>query len=254
MGPAGRPARGCYPRGRSARRTRLAGAPRRTLVAVEPHQGAPPSGRTVVRVLAGPKALVFGIRCEDPDAARIVSFTKERDGDLENEDHVVLVLDPFHDGRSGYVFAVNPGGARYDALVDRGGEKVNPSWDGDLGGGYQPRHRGLDGRDPHPHREPVRFKRDTRRGASTSSAASSACRRPSAGPARAATTRSPRPAAPESARRASPLRPRLGPLRAALVRDRFREPLPGGRHRRRGRAQSRRDEAPGREPPRPPSP
>src|SRR5262245_57445000 len=65
------------------------------LVMVEPRRGDPPTGRTIVKVLAGPKALVFGIRCLDPDAKGIVSFTKERDGDFENEDHVVIVLDPF---------------------------------------------------------------------------------------------------------------------------------------------------------------
>jgi hypothetical protein len=84
-----------------------------------------------VKVLAGPKGLVFGIRCEDPEPSGIVSFTKERDGDFEHEDHVVLVLDPFQDGRSGYVFAVNPGGARFDALVDPGGEHADKNWDGE---------------------------------------------------------------------------------------------------------------------------
>jgi hypothetical protein len=101
------------------------------LVMVEPRQGEPPTGRTEVRVLAGPKALVFGLRCLDPEPSGIVSFTKERDGDFELEDHVVLVLDPFQDGRSGYVFAVNPGGARFDALVEPGGEDVDRNWDGE---------------------------------------------------------------------------------------------------------------------------
>ena len=100
------------------------------LLMVEPRQGERPTGRTVVKVLAGPKALAFGIRCEDPDASGIVSFTKERDGDLDFEDHVVVVLDPFRDGRTGYVFAVNPGGARLDALVQPGGEDVDKNWDG----------------------------------------------------------------------------------------------------------------------------
>lgn len=101
------------------------------LVMVEPRQGDRPEGRGTLKVLAGPRALVFGIRCDDPDPAEIVSFTKERDGDFESEDHVVLVLDPFQDGRSGYVFAVNPGGARFDALVEPGGENVNEDWDGE---------------------------------------------------------------------------------------------------------------------------
>ena len=98
---------------------------------VEPRQGDRAHGRGIVKVLAGPKALVFGIRCEDSEPAGIVSFTKERDGDFEFEDHVVVVLDPFQDGRSGYVFAVNPGGARYDALVEPGGEGVDKNWDGE---------------------------------------------------------------------------------------------------------------------------
>jgi hypothetical protein len=43
---------------------------------------------------------------------------------------VRVVLGPFLDGRSGYVFAVNPSGARYDALINPGGETDNPEWDG----------------------------------------------------------------------------------------------------------------------------
>ena len=31
------------------------------------------------------------------------------------------MLGPFRDGRSGYVFAVNPRGARYDSLITSGG-------------------------------------------------------------------------------------------------------------------------------------
>jgi hypothetical protein len=102
-----------------------------SLTMVEPRQGEAPFGRTRVSVLAGAKTLVFGLRCLDPEPSRIVSFTKERDGDFEFEDHVVLVLDPFQDGRSGYVFAVNPLGARFDALVDPGGESVDKNWDGE---------------------------------------------------------------------------------------------------------------------------
>jgi hypothetical protein len=85
----------------------------------------------VVKVLAGPRAIAIGIRCYEPDRDGIVSFTKERDGALEAEDHVAVVIDPFQDGRSGYVFAVNPGGARFDGLVAPGGEDVDTNWDGE---------------------------------------------------------------------------------------------------------------------------
>jgi hypothetical protein len=100
------------------------------LLTTEPVERGTPTGRTVVRVLAGPGGLAFGIWCQDPEPARIVTFTKERDGELESEDHVKLVLGSFQDGRSGYVLAVNPGGARYDALVASQGEGENANWDG----------------------------------------------------------------------------------------------------------------------------
>lgn len=97
---------------------------------VDPVDGAAPTLRTVVRVLAGPKAIAIGIVCEDQDPDGVVSFSVRRDASLTNEDHVRIVLGPFMDGRSGYVFAVNPSGARYDGLIAPGGETDNPDWDG----------------------------------------------------------------------------------------------------------------------------
>jgi hypothetical protein len=96
----------------------------------DPSEGTPATLRTIVRVLAGPKAVVIGIVCDDPDPSGIVSFSVRRDAPLGSEDHVRVVLGPFLDGRSGYVFAVNPSGARYDGLIDPGGESDNPDWDG----------------------------------------------------------------------------------------------------------------------------
>ena len=100
------------------------------LVQVEPLEGGVPSVRTTVRVLASRDALVIGITCEDPQPDGIVSFSVRRDAPLDQEDHVRLVLGPFRDGRSGYVFAVNPRGARYDGIVESGGESINAQWDG----------------------------------------------------------------------------------------------------------------------------
>jgi hypothetical protein len=97
---------------------------------VDPSEGAAPSLRTTVRVLAGTKALAIGIVCDEPDPSRIVSFSVRRDASLNSEDHVRVVLGPFMDGRSGYVFAVNPSGARYDGLINPGGESDNAEWDG----------------------------------------------------------------------------------------------------------------------------
>ena len=99
------------------------------LVTIEPEQGGVPAGRTIVKVLADPEAIVFGVRCYDPSPAGIVAFSKARDAVLDEEDHVLIVLDTFLDERSGYVFAVNPAGARFDGLVAERGEDVNSDWD-----------------------------------------------------------------------------------------------------------------------------
>jgi len=96
---------------------------------VEPAQGALPAMRTVVRVLTTGDAIIIGMTAEDSDPSGIVSFARQRDASLENEDHVKIVLDTYLDGRSGYVFAVNPNGARYDALVVNQGAGENANWD-----------------------------------------------------------------------------------------------------------------------------
>jgi Domain of unknown function (DUF5916) len=100
------------------------------LTMIEPLEGDAPTGRTSVRVLATDEALYIGIVCEDPEPEGIVSFTKQRDGNLRSEDNVRIVLDTFLDGRSGYVFQINPNGARYDALISPGGDAENSNWDG----------------------------------------------------------------------------------------------------------------------------
>ncbi len=99
------------------------------LTMTEPVEGGPLIGATLVRVLAGPTALVIGVEAFDPQPERIVSYSIQRDPSLTGEDHIKFVLDPFLDGRSGYVFAINPRGARYDALVAKRGEGEDKRWD-----------------------------------------------------------------------------------------------------------------------------
>ena len=96
----------------------------------DPDEGRPASARTTVRVIANATTIAIGIVCEDDEPDRIVSYSVRRDARLFGEDHVTVVLGPFLDGRSGYVFSVNPGGARYDALIDPEGDDDNEQWDG----------------------------------------------------------------------------------------------------------------------------
>ena len=94
-----------------------------------PKPGEPTPYRTEVRILVDSRNLYFGISCFDPDPAAIAVHTMLRDGDMIGDDSVSLVLDTFHDGRSGYFFQVNANGARVDGLIS-GPEELSLDWDG----------------------------------------------------------------------------------------------------------------------------
>jgi len=97
---------------------------------VEPNENDEPSYTTMVRVMADSKNIYLGIVCSDPDPDKMVAFSKARDSELENEDYLKVVFDTYGDGRSAYIFAINPYGARYDALASNRGESEDASWDG----------------------------------------------------------------------------------------------------------------------------
>ncbi|MFC2098479.1 DUF5916 domain-containing protein [Bacteroidota bacterium] len=101
-----------------------------TLYMVEPVVNGTPSFQTVVKILVKPKNIYLGIKCFDDQPDEIVAFSKARDSELENEDYLKVILDTYRDGRNGYIFAINPFAARYDALVSFNGESENPNWDG----------------------------------------------------------------------------------------------------------------------------
>lgn len=88
-----------------------------TLTEVDPQEGAKPSSRTVIRFLANSNYIAIGIEAYDTKPSELIAFSRGRDAFLQNQDYVKIILDTFHDRRSGYVFAVNPEGSRYDAII-----------------------------------------------------------------------------------------------------------------------------------------
>jgi hypothetical protein len=100
------------------------------LVQVEPAEGAEPSERTEVRVAYDESALYFGVLCRDRAPRTIVSTQMTRDADLESDDSILVVIDPFFDHRNGFFFQVNPSGARVDGQVANNSEHTNTDWDG----------------------------------------------------------------------------------------------------------------------------
>ena len=58
----------------------------------EPVEKGTPSYETLVRVMADEKSIVIGVECKDPNPEDIVRFSKIRDADIDEEDHVKIVL------------------------------------------------------------------------------------------------------------------------------------------------------------------
>jgi hypothetical protein len=96
---------------------------------VEPVEGGPPSERTEVLLLYDADFLYVAFRCLDRDPDAIVGTQMRRDADLDPDDRVRFVIDTFLDRRNGFLFEMNPVGAKSDALVENN-TNLRRDWDG----------------------------------------------------------------------------------------------------------------------------
>jgi uncharacterized protein DUF5916 len=100
------------------------------LVQREPLEGRPASEATEVRVLVDEQAIYFGIVCAESHPRGMVSTQLTRDANLDVDDRVTIVLDPFFDHRNGFFFEVNPAGARSDGQISNNAQSLTRDWDG----------------------------------------------------------------------------------------------------------------------------
>jgi hypothetical protein len=99
------------------------------LVQQSPRPGALTPYRTRVRVVIQNNKLYFGFDCTDPDPSSIAVHTMRRDGPMDGDDTVSVVLDTSGDKQTGYFFRINEAGARADGLI-AGREDAKLDWDG----------------------------------------------------------------------------------------------------------------------------
>ncbi|MEZ0333925.1 MAG: DUF5916 domain-containing protein [Gemmatimonadales bacterium] len=90
----------------------------------QPVDGRPAEERTEVLVWYAPDAIHFGIIAHDRVPAAIRATVADRDN-LDNDDHIVLDIDTFHDRRRAFSFAVNPLGAQSDGVRSEGAGQVS---------------------------------------------------------------------------------------------------------------------------------
>ena len=93
-----------------------------------PASGAEPSFRTSVKVSYDDRYLYVLVRMYDPHPDSIRAFLSRRDVATPS-DRVKLMIDSYHDRRTGYELAVNPKGVKSDFYTFNDSQE-DPSWDG----------------------------------------------------------------------------------------------------------------------------
>ena len=93
----------------------------------DPTEDADPTFRTEARIAYDDANLYFFIRAFDPRPDSIIALLSRRDVKTTS-DQIKVMIDSYHDRRTGYEFAVNPAGVRRDYYTyDDNSEDV--SWD-----------------------------------------------------------------------------------------------------------------------------
>ena len=96
----------------------------------DPLEGAPATFDTEVQLLYDDHALYIGVFAKDDQPGEIIVNELRKDFNTGNADGFSVVIDSFHDERNGYQFAINPGGAKWDAQMSNEGRDSNANWDG----------------------------------------------------------------------------------------------------------------------------
>ena len=84
----------------------------------DPDEGRAATEATEVRVLYSDDALWIAVRATDSKAAGIVAILSRRD-ESSPSDEVTVMIDSYHDRRTGFAFTVNAAGVKRDAHIYR---------------------------------------------------------------------------------------------------------------------------------------
>ena len=103
-------------------------APITEFVEFDPNEGKAPRYRTEARVAYDARNFYVFIRMYDEEPQRILKLLARRDIRTAS-DQVKIIIDSYHDRRSGYEFAVNPAGVKRDYSISNDGNE-DDAWDG----------------------------------------------------------------------------------------------------------------------------
>jgi hypothetical protein len=93
-----------------------------------PTEDADPKERTEFQVAYDPKYLYVFVRAYDSHPDSIIKLLSRRD-DMTSSDQLLVLIDSYHDRRTGYEFIVNPVGVKTDAAISGDGNE-DDAWNG----------------------------------------------------------------------------------------------------------------------------
>ncbi len=96
---------------------------------VWPTEYAEPTEDTEIYVLYDANALYIGARLKDKTPEQITAQVLRQGERPNNDDYFAVIISPFNDQRSGYLFEVNPNGVRSEALY-QDGNRTQFDWEG----------------------------------------------------------------------------------------------------------------------------
>ncbi len=94
-----------------------AAPPAADFVQAEPREGEPATQPTEVRLVFDGDALYIGVICRDAESAGPIINDIRKDFTPGEQDSFEVLLDTFADRRNGFVFVINPAGAKSDTQI-----------------------------------------------------------------------------------------------------------------------------------------
>lgn len=96
----------------------------------EMHEGEPATQRTECAVVFDNENIYIAAWCYDTESENLTAKFMQRDFEYWLDDNFEIIFDTFQDKRNGYVFVINPNGARADVLITDEGRGFNRDWNG----------------------------------------------------------------------------------------------------------------------------